>query len=248
MPLPLSPAHISAFDTAIDLFKAMTPEQHRQNRGKLHTRTNQPRFAVLNALTEGRRWQLVLTEPRDMQAPESTYEFTLTVYDLTRTTCEADTFQGTPWACCTVVGGALLSVYERASFGITAEHRLWAFCHELLQDVLEKPWEFDHERWEREQRRAALLPDIITHYQVASYDGQGLRELPGRAGVFVSERDGRLARLSSSFQDSLSARYIPAGYTLRQRIGDLTDAIEQGDRCAAFEILDILRAKLGITD
>ena len=57
-----------------------------------------------------------------------------------------------------------------------------------------------------------------------------------------------LIRLTDSLQDSLSASYIPAGYALRQRIGDLVAAIEEGDSRTAFQILDLLRAKLGIKD
>lgn len=247
--MPLSPAHIAALDTALDLFTPMTPEQHRENRGTLYLRSGQPRFAVLNALTEGRRWQLTLTEPPDLNDPDSPYGFTLTVYDTTTPTREADTYEGTPWAVRMGAGGHMLSVYEHQMFQITPEHRFWSFCHNLLQDVLARPWEFDAARWVKEQQLQGILPPRVARHLIASYDGQPLRRLPGLSGVFVTEPNGTtVARLTDNLQDSLSSSYVPAGFTLRQRIGDLEDAIREGNHFAVSEIIDLLRAKLGIKD
>ena len=245
----LSPATLTAMDTALSLFQDMTPEQHRQNRGRvrMNTPTN---YVVVSALTEGRRWQLTLVEPRDA---DGDYEFTLTIYDLTKPTGEATAFEGTPWACKLAPGTNkfLGSIYEREALPIVPEHPLWDHCRALLQAALSKPWEFEERRWVKEQRRlkmAQVAPRVVTTGQLASYDGQQLWTLPAQLGVFVAETSGSLIRLTDSLQDSLSASYIPAGYTLRQRIGDLVAAIEEGDSRTAFQILDLLQAKLGITE
>lgn len=248
MPLPLSPATLAAMDMALGLFKTMTPEQHRQNRGRVRMST--PNYVVVSALTEGRRWQLTLVEPRDA---DGDYEFTLTIYDLTKPTGAADAFEGTPWACklAPVTKKFMWCIYEREALSIPPEHPLWGHCRALLKDALSKPWEFEESRWVKEQRRmqmAQVAPRVRTNGQLASYDGQRLWTLPSQPGVFSAETGGSLIRLTDSLQDSLSASYIPAGYTLHQRIGDLVAAIEEGDSRTAFEILDLLRAKLGITD
>ena len=209
----LSPATLTAMDTALSLFQGMTPEQHRQNRGRVRMGT--PSYVVVSALTEGRRWQLTLVEPRDA---DGDYEFTLTIYDLTKPTGAADA---------------------------------WDHCRTLLQTALSKPWEFEEHRWAKEQRRlkmAQVAPRVVPTGQLASYDGQQLWTLPAQPGVFSAETSGNLIRLTASLQDNLSASYIPAGYALRQRIGDLVAAIEEGDSRTAFQILDLLRSKLGITE
>lgn len=244
----LSPATLAAMDTALSLFQGMTPEQHRQNRGRVRMGT--PSYVVVSALTEGRRWQLTLVEPREADGDP---EFTLTIYDLTKPTGEADAFQGTPWACkiAPVTKKFMWCIYEREAIHVVPEHPLWDHCRTLLQTALSKPWEFEEHRWVKEQRRlkmAQVAPRVVPTGQLASYDGQQLWTLPAQPGVFSAETSGSLIRLTDSLQDSLSASYIPAGYALRQRIGDLVAAIEEGDSRTAFQILDLLRAKLGIKD
>lgn len=88
----------------------------------------------------------------------------------------------------------------------------------------------------------------IANYQVASYDGEKLHTLFGKEGVFLEAADGSMAKLTGGLTATLAASYVPAGYVLRQRIGDLEDAIREGNYTASMEILDLLRAKLGIKD